>query len=92
MHDEAWGPSRLPFSIYHNLHRQSRLGQPTTQQCLWLAQVIQVVITANICAQNGLMTGGGGWGPIQEGETELDKNRERGSIEGTLTVLLLKRQ
>jgi hypothetical protein len=90
MHDEDWSPSRLVFSIHHNLHRQPRLGQSTTQQCLSLAQVIQVVITTNICAQNGLMTGGGG--AFQEGERELDKNRERGSIEGILTVPLLKRQ
>jgi len=54
-----------------------------------LAQVIQLVITANICAQNGLMTGGRG---VQEGETELDENREKGSIEGMLNAPMLKRQ
>lgn len=77
MHDEDWGPSRLPFSIYHNLQRQPRLGQSTTQEYLSLAQVIQVVITTNICAQNGLMTGGVGGGVPGRGNRTRQKQRER---------------
>ena len=89
MHDEDWGPSRLPFSIYHNLHRQPHLGHSTTQQCLSLAQVIQVVITTNILCAEWLDYWTGVGGLPGRGNRTRQKQRHRDSYSALAEALVI---